>query len=162
MNTCSNCQAQNKDQAQFCVNCGQPLTQVASPGHDPNGSGKMSGGQVQVGGDVAGRDKITTTTTGLDASTLVELTKQFAKIYQKIDARLEDPNTDKTEIKDTVQKIEEEVKKGEQANPAKVERWLKFLAGMADDIFQVVASTLASPIAGVAKAIQLIAKKAKT
>ena len=125
------------------------------------GGVKISGGNVTVGGDVVGRDKITTTTTGLDASTLVELTKQFAKIYQKIDARPEDPNVDKTEIKDTVQKIEEEVKKGEQANPAKVERWLKFLAGMADDISQVVASTLASPIAGVAKAIQLIAKKAK-
>lgn len=125
------------------------------------GGVKISGGNVTVGGDVVGRDKITTTTTGLDASTLAELTKQFAKIYQKIDARPEDLNADKTEIKDTVQKIEEEVKKGEQANPAKVERWLKFLAGMADDISQVVASTLASPIGGVAKAIQLIAKKAK-
>jgi len=125
------------------------------------GGVKISGGKVTVGGDVVGRDKITTTTTGLDASTLMELTKQFAEIYQKIDARPEDPNADKTEIKETVQKIEQEVKKGEQANPAKVERWLRFLAGMADDIYQVVASTLASPMVGVAKAIQLIAKKAK-
>ncbi|CAG0972606.1 hypothetical protein ANRL4_01360 [Anaerolineae bacterium] len=125
------------------------------------GGVNISGGKVTVGGDVVGRDKITTVTNGLDASALAELTKQFAQIYQKIDARPQDPNVDKTEIKDTVQKIEQEVKKGEQANSAKVERWLGFLAGMSDDIFQVVASTLASPIAGVAKAIQLIAKKAK-
>lgn len=126
------------------------------------GGVKISGGKVTVGGDVVGRDKITTTTSGLDATAFAELTKQFAQIYQTIEARPQDPNTDKTEIKDTVQKIEQEVKKGEQANPAKVERWLKFLAGMSDDISQVVASTLASPLAGVAKAIQLIAKKAKT
>ncbi len=126
------------------------------------GGVSITGGKVTVGGDIVGRDKITTVTYGLDASALAELTKQFTQIYQRIDARPKDANVDKAEIKDTVQKIEEEVKKGEQANPAKVERWLKFLAGMADDIFQVVASTLASPMAGAAKAIQLIAQKAKT
>lgn len=125
------------------------------------GGVRITGGKVTVGGDIAGRDKITTVTYGPDASALAELTKQFAQIYQKIDARPQEPNVDNAEIKDTVQKIEEEVKKGEEANPAKVERWLKFLAGMSDDIFQVVASTLASPIAGVARVIQLIAQKAK-
>lgn len=125
------------------------------------GGVRITGDKVTVGGDIAGRDKITTVTYGLDASALAELTKQFAQIYQEIDARPQEPNVDNAEIKDTVQKIEEEVKKGEEANPAKVERWLKFLAGMSDDIFQVVASTLASPIAGVARVIQLIAQKAK-
>lgn len=125
------------------------------------GGVNITGGNVTVGGDVVGRDKITTVTSGLDASALAELTKQFAQVYQKIEARPEDPNADKNEIKETVQKIEEEVKKGEQANPAKVERWLKFLAGMADDIFQVVASTLTSPLAGIAQTIRLIAQKAR-
>ncbi len=132
-----------------------------SDGQKTEGGVSITGGKVTVGGDIVGRDKITTDSYGLDASALAELTKQFAQIYQKIDARPQDPNADKAEIKDTVQKIEQEVKKGEQANPAKVERWLKFLAGMSDDIFQVVASTLSNPIAGVAKAIQLIAQKAK-
>ncbi|HET7087077.1 MAG TPA: hypothetical protein VFL17_00355 [Anaerolineae bacterium] len=119
------------------------------------------GGSATVGGDVVGRDKITTTTHGVDAGALAELVKQFAAIDRQIDARAEDPNVDKSELKDTVKKIEEEVKKGEEANPSKVERWLKFLADMAGDIFEVTAATLTNPAAGVGKAIQLIAKKAR-
>ena len=116
--------------------------------------------KVTVHGDVVGRDKVVTTSYGLDARALAELTKQFAAINQKIDVRAEHPDVDKSELKDTVKKIEEEVKKGEEANPTKVERWLKFLANMADDIFAVTTATLANPAAGVGKAIQLIAKKA--
>jgi len=126
-----------------------------------SGGVNIRGSKVDVGGDIVGRDKVTTTTTyGLSGGELAELVRQFAQINQKIDARPEDPNVDKSELKETVQKIEEEVKKGEEANPAKVERWIKFLAGMADDIFQVTAATLVNPVAGVAKAIQLVAKKA--
>ena len=68
---------------------------------------------------------------------------------------------EKQELKDTVKKIEEEVKKGEEAKPEKVERWLKFVAGMSNDILQVTAATLTNPVAGVAKAVQLIAQKAQ-
>ena len=120
----------------------------------------ISGGTVNVGGDVVGRDKIVTTY-GVGAGEIAELARQFAQIYQKIDAQPADPDVDKAELKGTVQKIEEEVKKGEQANPAKVERWLKFLAEMSEDVFQVTVATLANPVAGVAKAVQLIAQKAK-
>jgi hypothetical protein len=119
------------------------------------------GSKVTVHGDVVGRDKVTTTTHGISGDQLAELVKQFSTINKQIDTRPDDPNVDKDELKDTVKKIEEEVKKGEEANPTKVERWLKFLGGMADDIFQVTAATLASPVAGISKAIQLIAKKAK-
>lgn len=125
------------------------------------GGVKITADRVTVGGDVVGRDKITTTTCGPDTGALVELAQQFALIYERIDARPEDPNVDKAELRETVHKIEEEVRKGEEANPSKVERWLRFLAGMADDIFQVTVATLASPIGGIAKAIQLIAQKAK-
>lgn len=125
------------------------------------GGVKITADRVTVGGDVVGRDKITTTTCGPDTGALVELAQQFALIYERIDARPEDPNVDKAELRETVHKIEEEVRKGEEASPSKVERWLRFLAGMADDIFQVTVATLASPIAGIAKAIQLIAQKAK-
>lgn len=116
----------------------------------------ISGGQIKAGRDVtiAGRDiRISIDTTGL--------ARRFAEIYKKIEARPPDPNVDKSELKDTVKKIEEEVKKGDEANSAKIERWLQFLAGMSDDIFQVTAATLASPAAGLAKAVQLIAQKAK-
>ena len=55
----------------------------------------------------------------------------------------------------------QEVKKGQEANPAKVERWLHGLAAMADDIFQVTVTTLVNPVAGVGQAIRLIAQKAR-
>ena len=119
---------------------------------------------VNVSGDVVGRDKITTTTTtttGIDAAALVELLKAFKDINRQIDTRKEDPTVDKEELKDTVKKVEEEVKKGEEANPTKVERWLKFLGDMAPDILQVTAATLANPVMGLSLAIKKIAEKAK-
>ena len=132
-----------------------------------DGGVNITGGQgsISISGDIVGRDKITTTTTtttGVDAAALVELIKAFKEIDRKIDARPENPDVDKAELKDTVSKIQEEAKKGDQANPTKVERWLKFLAGMADDIFQVTAATLTNPALGIGTAVKLIAEKAKS
>lgn len=131
-----------------------------------DGGVNITGGQgnISISGDVVGRDKITTTTTttGVDAAALIELIKAFKDIERQIDARPENPDVDKAELKETVNKIQEEAKKGEQANPTKVERWLKFLAGMADDIFQVTAATLTNPALGIGTAVKLIAEKAKS
>jgi hypothetical protein len=124
-----------------------------------SGGVNINGSRITVGGDIVGRDK--TTKYGNDAQDLAELARQFALIKQKIDQRAEDPDLDKQEISNLVENIEQELKKGEAANPNKIERWLRFLAGMADDIFQVTAATLTHPVAGVAKAIQLIAQKVK-
>jgi hypothetical protein len=88
------------------------------------------------------------------------LAAAFAKIHQQIDARPPDPNVEKDEIKRAVDDVQTEVQKGEAANPTKVERWLANLGNMAPDILKVTAATLASPAAGIATAIQLIAKKA--
>ena len=129
------------------------------------GGVNVSGKNVSVGGDIVGRDKITTTTTtttGIDAAALVELLKAFKDINRQIDTRKEDPTVDKEELKETVKKVEEEVKKGEEANPTKVERWLKFLGDMAPDILQVTAATLANPVMGLSLAIQKIAEKAQS
>ena len=133
-----------------------------SDGKQEGGVTFSGSGSVNVHGDIVGRDKITTTTTGVDASGLVELIKAFKEIDRRIDARPENPDVDKAELKDTVNKIQEEAKKGEQANPTKVERWLKFLAGMADDIFQVTAATLTNPALGIGTAVKLIAEKTKS
>jgi hypothetical protein len=67
MNSCPNCQTQNIDQAKICANCGQPLTQVTPPRDKRSGGVEISGGQMQVGGDVAGRDVVKVTQTGLGA-----------------------------------------------------------------------------------------------
>ncbi len=126
-----------------------------------SGGVNISNSDVTADGDIVGRDKVTKINYGINSEDMVELVKQFAQIKRNIDARPDDANIDKSELKDTVERIEQEVKKGEAANPTKVARWLRFLAGMADDIFQVTIATLSNPVTGVAKAIQLVAQKAK-
>ena len=126
---------------------------------------KQSGGvniknsRVTVGGDLVGRDKTTTIGPKGKGDDLEKILEQFSQIKQKIDQRTEDPDIDKAELRTLVENIEQELKKGESANPNKVKRWLKFLAEMADDIFQVTVATLTHPVAGVAKAIQLVAQQ---
>jgi hypothetical protein len=126
-----------------------------------SGGVNISGGNVDVKGDIVGRDKITAIRHGLNAEELTELAGQFALINRRIDARPKEDEADKAKLKEAIAQIEREVKKGEAADPGTVERWLRFLAGMADDIFQVTAAALANPVAGAAKAVQLIAQKAK-
>jgi hypothetical protein len=117
-----------------------------------SGGVSIKGTKVNIGGDVAGRDKITA---------YYGFSDEFKKIRDLIDKRPEDSSVDKDELKDTVNKVENEIKKGQEANPTKIERWLKFLASMAEDIFQVTVAALSNPTLGVAKAIQLVVKKAK-
>jgi hypothetical protein len=148
---------------------------VNTGGGDFVGRDKFVGGD-EVRGDRVGGDKITVgdisgstgvaigrgaqshVTQGASAEALAKL---FADVYQKIDARPEDPDVDKEELTETVQKIETEAAKGEQANPRKVERWLRFLVGMADDVAQVTAACLVHPAAGVAAVIRMVAQRAK-
>ena len=98
-----------------------------------------------VSGDIEGRDS----TTGLG--------KQFTLIQQQIDERAASA-VDKTELKDIVERIEQEVSKGETADSIKVERWLGLLAMVAIDVFQITVSTLLHPADGVAQPIRLIAR----
>ena len=128
-----------------------------------SGGVNISGRNVTVGGDVVGRDKITTTTTygpGVSPDKLVELLKEFASIKRQI-GTLDLEDDDKDDLKTNVQRIEDEVKKGDQADTSKVEKAMKKIAGMSDDILKVVVASLTNPAAGVVEAIRLIAQKAK-
>jgi hypothetical protein len=124
-----------------------------------SGGVNIQGSQVSIGGDLVGRDKIKNQ--GMSGEEALALAKEFNGIRQMIEQRPPDADVDKQELQELVGKIEGEVQKGDQANPAKVERWLGYLANMADDIFQLTAAVLSSPAAGVVKAVQLIAKKAR-
>jgi hypothetical protein len=90
-----------------------------------------------------------------------DLTALFATIYGQIEARPPDARVEKAEITETVQRLEEEAKKGEEANPGKVERWLRFLGDMAPDILDVTLACLTSPAAGIATAFRKVADKAR-
>jgi len=126
---------------------------------------KVVGDKITVGditgstGVAIGRGANATVTTGLSATDAAQL---FNAIYAKIAARPADPNVDKNEIKETVQKIQQEASAGEHANETKLGRWLKFLAGIAPDIFDVTVATLASPAAGFGMIAKKIAARAKS
>jgi hypothetical protein len=85
----------------------------------------------------------------------------FDQIYDRIDARREDADVDKQEISETVQKIQTEVVKSDQTNVKRVEQWLKTLALMAPDIFEVTVATLTNPLTGLGTVIRKIAEKAR-
>jgi len=132
-------------------------------GGDKVAGDKVGGDQIQAGdisgtGIAIGRGARASVTQGVSGNDVAAL---FAAIKQQIDARPEDPNIEKDELHELVQNIEQENTKGEQANPNKVERWLRTLASMADDIYEVTVESLKSPAAGISTVLRKIAEKAR-
>lgn len=129
-----------------------------------NAQGPVS---VSAGGDQVAGDKTTITNTSTVTTTtsltfnVEAFSREMGKVQQQVDALPGKDDDEKKELKDTVQKIEAEVKKGDQAKPDKVERWIKFIAGMSEDIAKVTVATLTNPALGVVEAVRLIAQKAK-
>jgi hypothetical protein len=124
----------------------------------------QTGDQIRVGdveestGVSIGREARIAVQQGLTADEAVDL---FAGIYQAIERRSPDPDVDKEEIKETVEKIEKEAEKGEKANASKIGRWLENLKEMAPDIFEVAVATWANPAAGFGMILTKVAEKAK-
>lgn len=131
---------------------------------DKIGGDKVAGDKITAG-DITGSSGIAigpgaraTVTTGLSGS---ETARLFQTIYAQIQARPADPSVEKDEIQGKVQQIEQEAKAGTQANEGKLGRWLRELAGMAPDIFDVTVACLTNPVAGVAEVVKKVAAKAK-
>jgi hypothetical protein len=131
---------------------------------DKIGGDKVAGDKITVG-DITGSSGIAlsrgaraTVTTGLSGS---ETARLFQAIYAQIQARPADPSVETDEIQGKVQQIEQEAQAGMQANAGKLGRWLRELAGMAPDIFDVTVACLTNPVAGVAEAAKKVAAKAK-
>ena len=90
-----------------------------------------------------------------------QLSLVFEKMYQAIQSRPDDPNIDKEEINETVQRIEQEVKKGDQANDSKMERWMESLNKMAPDIVDVILASLGGPVSGLTAVMKKVAEHAR-
>jgi hypothetical protein len=130
---------------------------------DKVGGDKVEGDKITVGdvsgtGIAIGRGAQAAVTQGLGGQDIATL---FAAVYQQIETRPEDPDVDKAELTETVQKVEAEAAKGEEASPKRIERWLKYLGSMAPDVLDVTVACLTNPVAGVATVIRKIAEKAK-
>lgn len=131
---------------------------------DKVGGDKVGGDKISVGdiigstGVAIGRKAQAHVEQGISGADLAAL---FQAIYQKVEARPADPDVDKEEIVAQVQQIEAEVTTQEQPNEKKLERWLHNLASMAPDIVDVMAASLAGPVAAGATIFKKIVDKVK-
>ena len=88
-----------------------------------------------------------------------EIAQAFAAIVEKVNAMPE--GAGKEDAKEAAMKLEAEARKGEEADEGRARRWFDFLAETSADAWEVAVTTFANPIAGVGKAFQKIAEKAK-
>ncbi len=117
-------------------------------------------GRVSIDGNnnIVGNDNV-----NIDlkiGSNMAELTKAFEMVYGAV-RQVEDPII-REDAEKIVQDIENEVQKGEEADPSRVERWLKFLAETAPDVWDVAVDTLSNPIKGIGTVIKKVIAKAKS
>jgi uncharacterized caspase-like protein len=130
---------------------------------DKIGGDKVAGDKISVGnisgsGIAIGRGAQASVTSGLSGGDAAQL---FQAIYAQIQARPDDPAVGKDEIQEKVEKIEQEARAGAQANEGKLGRWLRELAGMAPDIFDVTVACLTSPLAGFAEVVRKVGARAR-
>lgn len=118
-------------------------------------SGSVSGGIVTQGRNAK---VFVTQNSGVD---LGEVESLFSQLYQQIEARPEDPNVEKEEIAHTVQQLEKETARGEEANQTKMERWMANLNQMAPDIVDVILASLGGPVSGVTAVLKKVAERAQ-
>lgn len=111
----------------------------------------------QAGGDIIGRDKVTTT----DSRPGGDLTRVFEQIYQQVEARPEDKTVDKEEITATLRRIEQETAKGDAASEPRLSRWLEGLGRLAPDILDAAAAALSGPSSAISAVVRRVAERAR-
>lgn len=158
-----------------------------------HGGINISGGSLNVGGDMVGGDKIVhgdevhgdkisggdkitignmSGNTGVaigrgaqahvtQGASVQELANLVSAMNARIDARGDDPNVGKDELKELVEKIDQEASKGDEADESKLERWFRRLNEWAPDVLEVAATTALNPVAGVTVALKNIITKAQ-
>jgi len=118
---------------------------------------------VQAGGDIVGGDKITQEAPADPNSPQAHLEAALAQWRTELEAilaRLDDED-DRDYAQKTAAKVVNEAKKGEAADPGKLEGFLKRLGNMAPDIIEVTAKTLQNPFAGVGLVLEKINDRIK-
>jgi hypothetical protein len=85
--------------------------------------------------------------------------KVFNGLNLELDRMPEGP--DKDDARDTLQKLEDEARKGNQASESRVQRWLNFLAETAPDVWDVAIETFKNPISGIGLVFKKVAERAR-
>ena len=127
-------------------------------GKDKNVSASQGG--VAIGGNVSG-STIVTGNNNVVGSTINVQQKYIQQIFDAIDAR---PNIDPLEKKDlkaTVEEVQEEDSKGQDADETFLARRLRTIQRMAPDILAVLLETIKNPLAGFGLVAKKVAEKIK-
>jgi hypothetical protein len=149
------------DVAALKKSTGRSTTMSDEDGNRSGGVNFGSSGNITIGGDVVGRDKITSTNTGLSGAEIADL---FKSIYQQIDGKSSLPLRDKEDLKADVKDVEAEtakVARGQKPDESFLERRLRSIKRMAPDILDVISGTFASPTLGAATVIRKIVDRVK-
>lgn len=118
------------------------------------GGGAYIEGTVNTGGgDFIGRDKITR------GATPEAITAAFAGLYQALEAKPD--SLQKKLAQQAVESLEQEARKGPQAEEKKVQEGFEVILAMLPDIAKVAVQTFLNPIQGISVAFQKIAQKAQ-
>ncbi len=149
---CVGCGAEVPAGARFCQNCGAEL-QAWSTRVD-TGGGAFIRGSVHAGHDFVGRDQ--TAQQGLGG-------EDIARLFEAVYARVERPTGKRKakadEVRETVQRVEQEVSKGDEGDTERIERWLRALADIAPDVLEVAVTAMTNPWAAVASGVKMVAKR---
>lgn len=101
-----------------------------------------AGGNVTIGGDVVGRDKITTVTTGLSGDQLNQL---FAPLLTALRAA---PPEKQNEAVQKAEELKKEVAKGKDANDKVMAKIIDGLVALVPGAIGAVVGMFATPILG--------------
>lgn len=116
--------------------------------------GDISGGTGFAIGPRAQASVTQTRGLGID-----EIADAFNMLQQKVEGLPQ--GSDKNIAENAVKALEAEARKGEQATENTVQKWLKFLAETAPDVWDVAIDTFTNPIKGVGTVFKKIADRAK-
>jgi hypothetical protein len=143
--------------AQGFVN--RPTGPVSQQFGDTVGGNKSSGDinvrDVSGSGIAIGHGAQAQSQQGEDAETVARI---FAPIYRQIEGH-QSPDAVKAVLAEHLRQIENEARKGEQANAQQLEGGLAVIASMAGDIFEVTIAALTGPQAAVATVVRQVAAK---
>jgi hypothetical protein len=129
------------------VNIGRDQVQPISVGNISNSDGIVIGHGAQA--------HITQSA----GATPDEISRAFAEILRAVHAIPK--QKDREEAVEFTEKLEAEARLGEQAEEHKVQRWLKFLAEISQDAWEVAVDTFIHPIKGVSTVFQKVAQRAR-
>jgi hypothetical protein len=133
-----------------------PISINQSTKIDTGGGGAVFGNKTVINQDRPENALQTSPQASLEAA----LARWQYEIEAKIAALTELEADEKEELQEKVIKVAEEVAKGIEANPGKLERLINTMSAMAPDIIEVTAKILQNPLAGVGLVLEKINDKA--